>query len=503
MDELFQLNIVPVISAGNDGPGASTIGSPGVAKGAFTIGAIYDDVAGYVDHVTDYSSRGVTGDLRVKPDVVAPGSWMDSTSNSSDTGYRTNWEGTSMAAPHVAGLVAGKIGHHNWPAWATKSTIMANAINIGSPSSAQGRGKVDAMLSHYNVDGWWTTWWWGNGGTGDLRTVDFNLPQNASMLRVVLVYPDAPAPSGGSVALKNDLDLYLDRAPFSSGASGEWSSRSTRDNVEVITVYNATAGDYRIKVFTYALNEGRSQAWSVTVRAVYGPLSPNVTLSFSTPVAVQPNVDFDVIGRARADTYVASGVLGDIDLLSSGVTLNGMTYVRYAPNGAEESFYFSGASNQTINQGNIPAGYWRRLVWSLRGTTEGSKSIRYVVASINGGTASVTRTVIVDGTAPTNWQGLLPNWTNSPTPNCSMQVRDTLSGLNTTRLYYWYWTSATGVQGPFACSTGASYGSTRWSISLPAVCPSTRKAETGKTRFTSAPTTGRVTAATAAGKTSR
>ena len=113
-----------------------------------------------------------------------------------------------------------------------------------------------------------------------------------------------------------------------------------------------------------------------------------------------------------------------------------------------------------MNQGNIPAGYWRRLAWSLEGTTEGSKSICYSIQSINGGTASVTRTVIVDGTNPTNWHGFLPDWTNDPTPNCSIQVQDALSGLNTSELYYWYWTAATGTRGTFACTTSAANGST-------------------------------------------
>ncbi len=458
VDELFQLNIVPVISAGNDGPNGGTVGGPGVAKGAFTIGAIYDDVSGWLDQVTDYSSRGPTGDNRVKPDVVAPGSWIDSTRNTNNTGYLFDWNGTSMAAPHVAGLVAGFIVNFDFPAWATKSTIIANAINLGHSSTAQGRGKVDGMLSHYNIDGWWYTWWWGNGGTGDLRTIDFNLPQNASLLRVVLVYPDPPAPSGGSVALKNDLDIYVDRAPFSSGASGEWVSLSSRDNVEVINITNAQAGDYRIKVYTYAQNEGSSQAWAVTVRAVYGSTSPNINLVFQTPVAVQPNVNFDVTGWAQAGSYVASGVIGDIDLLTSGISLNRLTKVRFAPNGAEESVDLG--LEDDANMGSIPAGFWRRLVWNLRGTSEGSKQVRFDIASINGGTASITNTIIVDGTPPGSWQELWPDWTSDPTPTCWIKVRDTLSGLNTSGLYYWYWTSATGTQGPFSANTGAANGST-------------------------------------------
>ena len=91
-----------VVSAGNEGPDCSSLASPP---------AIYDQVVsvGAVDrfrNVTFFSSRGpVTfdGSNRTKPDLVAPG--LDILSAYPGNGYRS-WQGTSMAGPHVAGVVA-------------------------------------------------------------------------------------------------------------------------------------------------------------------------------------------------------------------------------------------------------------------------------------------------------------------------------------------------------------------------------------------------------------
>ena len=58
--------------------------------------------------VVSFSSRGpvtVDGSGRIKPDIVAPGTNTRSSVNSSDTAY-TNFSGTSMAGPHVVGVVA-------------------------------------------------------------------------------------------------------------------------------------------------------------------------------------------------------------------------------------------------------------------------------------------------------------------------------------------------------------------------------------------------------------
>jgi len=91
-----------VVSAGNEGPQCDTIWAPANADAAFSVGAI-DPLTG---QITDFSSRGpVLGDGsgRIKPDVVAPG--YEILSAVPGGGY-TPLPGTSMAGPHVAGLVA-------------------------------------------------------------------------------------------------------------------------------------------------------------------------------------------------------------------------------------------------------------------------------------------------------------------------------------------------------------------------------------------------------------
>ncbi|GIV16672.1 MAG: hypothetical protein KatS3mg022_2107 [Armatimonadota bacterium] len=435
VDELFRKSVLPVVAAGNDGPNRGTINSPGVAKGALTVGAIYDDDMGYVDTVASFSSRGPTGDWRRKPDVVAPGAWIDSCSNTDETGYKYNWRGTSMATSHVAGLAAGIIGqfgNYNLYAWVTKAIILANAINLGYPDDL-GYGKVDAMLCHFDVDGWWSAWWGINHRTGDLQTVEFELPDDASLLRVVLVYPDTPAPSGASMALVNDLDLYLD------GPTGSWTSLSPNDNVEVIELRSARAGTYRIGIYTYNHRDSSDpfQTWAVAVRAVYGPIYPDIMLSLSTPVAVRPYEAFGVFGTAYATSYVASGVYGQINL-PPDITVAHMTFVRFAPGGMEESFSFP--ERVGINQGNIPAGFQRRLFWNVAAFNEGFFEIGYTVHSINGGTASTSNVVIVDGTAPSDWQNFTVTEISADGQyaTCTVQVRDGLSGLETSHCLFTY-----------------------------------------------------------------
>ncbi|HUC39433.1 MAG TPA: S8 family serine peptidase, partial [Gemmatimonadales bacterium] len=102
--------IVFAISAGNDGPGWSTIGFPGSADLAMSVGAVYPGVFAAPprpgapparDVLSWFSSRG--GEL-AKPDIVTPGVAFSSVPRW-DIGNEIKG-GTSMASPHAAGLAA-------------------------------------------------------------------------------------------------------------------------------------------------------------------------------------------------------------------------------------------------------------------------------------------------------------------------------------------------------------------------------------------------------------
>ncbi|MCS7208386.1 MAG: S8 family serine peptidase, partial [Fimbriimonadales bacterium] len=457
VDLLFGEDIVAVVSAGNDGPGAGTIKRPAVAKGAMAVGAIEDDELNRVDTVTNYSSRGPTGDNRAKPDVVAPGRAIDSTHHLDTTGYLLGLSGTSMAAPHVAGLVATlRQAYPTMPAWGVRSTIMATAIDLGYDRNTQGLGKIDALLAHFGWGGGWYTYWWENAETGNLRYFDVNIPDSCSKLRVVLVYPDPPAAAGASVALKNDLDLYLQQGALDETPAGNWSATSRFDNVEVIEVRNPPAGAYRVKVYTYAQNEGARQPWAVTVHWVQGSATPSLQLSLSAPVAVRPSTTFSVEARVAPSSYVATGVFVGLRVPSLMVIRRGMTYFRRAPDGGEESLFFPDVPGK--NLGNIGSGRSRRAQWSLSsGASEGNATIELIVASRNGGSGSVQATVIIDGTPPGawgEWQNFQPTGVVYGTPVCSVQVRDWRSGLSRATAAYRYSTD----------------GGATWSDWLPAQC---------------------------------
>ena len=148
--------IVTVHSAGNSGPGCSTVNRPaGHFQESFTVGSTTID-----DVISSFSSRGAVTiglDSWRKPDITAPGSNIRSTIGT--IGYGS-LNGTSMAAPHVAGLVALVISADPTLAGdvaAIEQLIQDSALPLTSnagcggdtftevPNNVYGYGRIDAF----------------------------------------------------------------------------------------------------------------------------------------------------------------------------------------------------------------------------------------------------------------------------------------------------------------------------------------------------------------------
>ncbi|HEX2834279.1 MAG TPA: S8 family serine peptidase [Thermoanaerobaculia bacterium] len=121
-----------------------SIVDPGNADSVITVGATHR-FKPHTYGVSYFSSRGPTGDGRVKPDLVAPGEKIMSPIRSDGVGVK---DGTSMAAPHVSGAAALLMARHQElignPA-RIKKILCDTATDLGRERYFQGHGMLDVL----------------------------------------------------------------------------------------------------------------------------------------------------------------------------------------------------------------------------------------------------------------------------------------------------------------------------------------------------------------------
>lgn len=172
VDRLVRSGVVVVVAAGNTGYArfsaverrtsaglTMSINDPGNADRAITVGSTHR-ASPHTYGVSFFSSKGPTGDGRLKPDLVAPGERITSATLPANGPQEprlasySDESGTSFAAPHVSGVIAAFLSVR--PEFVTrpeeiKRIFVDSAISLGRERTFEGGGLVDLMRALQSV----------------------------------------------------------------------------------------------------------------------------------------------------------------------------------------------------------------------------------------------------------------------------------------------------------------------------------------------------------------
>ena len=322
-----------------DGP-YDCIAHGGISKNVLTVGAVNDLTNGWTSPssviMSSFSSWGPADDGRVKPDIVANGVGLYSTDNTSNTAYYSS-DGTSMSAPSATGSLAllqqhweNLVGSGEYMRSATlKGLVIHTADEAGSydgPDYRFGWGLMNTKnaalkISENQEVNVINELLLSQGGSYEMIVTT----DGSEDLKVTISWTDLPGqPTSpqldpSDIMLVNDLDVRivkdnvtyfpwkLDRDNPTAAATNN--SKNYVDNVEVVWIENAEAGDYRVIVDHDGDLSGGSQEFSIIIGGVTATTSfPSVFAGDDTQTCENTDIQLEgIVSYTSSTLWKTSG----------------------------------------------------------------------------------------------------------------------------------------------------------------------------------------------------
>jgi len=343
--------ITMVVAAGNDNNNACSH-SPARAANAITVGS-----------TTSTDARSSFSNFGTCLDIYAPGSSITSTWSTSNTATNTI-SGTSMAAPHVAGVAALYLDEFPNASPAQVQTAIENAAIPNKVSDAR-TGSPNLLLNNFS-DG--NNGGGGGGTTGELSNgvaeTGLSGGQNSETFYTLVVPAGATDLSFDMSGGSGDADMYVRFG--SAPTTGTYDCRPfANGNNETCDIANVQAGTYHVMLRGYSAYSGVSLVAGYTAGGGGGggdffENTNNVTISSGAPSTVSSAINVTRTGASGTITIKA-----DIKH-----TWRGDISARiFAPNGANGEIHARTNTNDSgddilidvdLNAGTIESsGQWR------------------------------------------------------------------------------------------------------------------------------------------------